>query len=100
MVVEYIRYAVPSGHGGELRGVLPERRPRPGGSALPGLRGGAGVEEPAHFVMRIEWDSVERQEQGFRASSRLGEFFSAVRPFYAGIDEMKHYAVQDRGQPG
>ena len=40
-----------------------------------------GVEEPAHFVVRIEWDSVERQEQGFRASSRLGEFFSAVRPF-------------------
>jgi len=31
--------------------------------------------------MRIEWDSVERHEQGFRASSRLGEFFSAVRPF-------------------
>ena len=58
------------------------------------------MEEPAHFVVRIEWDSVERQEQGFRASSRLGEFFSAVRPFYAGIDEMKHYAVQDRGQPG
>jgi len=52
------------------------------------------------FVVRIEWDSVERHEQGFRASSRLGEFFSAVRPFYAGIDEMKHYAVQDRGQPG
>ena len=51
-------------------------------------------------MVRIEWDSVERQEQGFRASSRLGEFFSAVRPFYAGIDEMKRYAVQDRGQPG
>jgi hypothetical protein len=50
-------------------------------------------------VVRIEWDSVEGHEQGFRASPRFGEFFTAVRTFFADIDEMKHYAMQHRGAP-
>jgi quinol monooxygenase YgiN len=53
-----------------------------------------GVEEPEHFVVRIEWDSLEGHEQGFRTSSRFGEFFAAVKPFFAAIDEMKHYSIR------
>jgi hypothetical protein len=48
-------------------------------------------------VVRIEWDSVEGHERGFRASPRFSEFFTAVQPFFADIEEMKHYAVQDSG---
>jgi quinol monooxygenase YgiN len=52
-----------------------------------------GVEEPEHFVVRIEWDSVEGHERGFRASPHFATFFSAVQPFFAEIAEMKHYDV-------
>ncbi|MFF0543984.1 putative quinol monooxygenase [Nocardia thailandica] len=52
-----------------------------------------GVEEPEHFVVRIEWDSVRGHEEGFRTSPAFGRFFAAVRPFLGDIQEMKHYAV-------
>ena len=101
MVVEYIRYTVPAGLADGFVAAY-----RKAGDILAGdphclgFEVARGVEEPEHFVVRIEWDCVQGHEQGFRASPRFGEFFAAVRPFYADIDEMKHYAVQDRGQPG
>ena len=50
-----------------------------------------GVEEPANWVVRIEWDSLEGHEQGFRRAPHFREFFAAVRPFFDDIREMKHY---------
>jgi hypothetical protein len=55
------------------------------------------VEEPEHFVVRIQWDSVEGHEQGFRSSPHFAEFFAAVRPFFSEIEEMKHYQVRHGG---
>jgi quinol monooxygenase YgiN len=52
-----------------------------------------GVEEPEHFVVRIEWDSVDGHERGFRFSPAFAEFMSAVGPFFSAIEEMKHYRV-------
>ena len=48
-----------------------------------------GVEEPA-WVVRIEWDSIDGHEQGFRKAPHFREFFAAVRPFFDDIREMKH----------
>ncbi|WBO85023.1 antibiotic biosynthesis monooxygenase family protein [Hymenobacter yonginensis] len=45
------------------------------------------------FIWRIEWTSVERHLQGFRKSADFGAFFQLVKPFYASIEEMNHYAV-------
>ncbi len=53
-----------------------------------------GIEEPRRFVVRIEWDSVEGHEQGFRRSRGFGEFFDAVKPFFPQIEEMAHYEVR------
>jgi quinol monooxygenase YgiN len=50
-----------------------------------------GVEKSEHYIVRIEWDSIEGHERGFRASPGFREFFAAVRPFYSEIEEMKHY---------
>jgi quinol monooxygenase YgiN len=100
VVVEYIRYTVPAGRAEGFVAAY-----RKAGDVLDAdphclaYEVARGVEEPAHFVVRIEWDSVEGHERGFRASPRFGEFLAAVRPFYAEIDEMKHYAVQDRSRP-
>ena len=53
-----------------------------------------GVEEPEHFIVRIEWDSLEGHERGFRASPHFSEFFREVQPFFSAIDEMKHYEIR------
>ena len=100
MVVEYIRYSVPAamadrfveayGKAGDVLDADPH---------CLAYEVARGVEEPEHFVVRIEWDSVEGHEQGFRSSPRFAEFFEAVRPFFVDIEEMKHYAVQHRGTP-
>lgn len=45
-------------------------------------------------MVRIEWDSIEGHEQGFRSSPQFGEFFAAVKPFFDQIQEMKHYQVR------
>ncbi|MBB6734602.1 antibiotic biosynthesis monooxygenase family protein [Cohnella zeiphila] len=55
-----------------------------------------GVEEPNHFIVRIEWDSLEGHLQGFRAGPDFQPFFARVRPFYSSILEMKHYSVMSR----
>jgi heme-degrading monooxygenase HmoA len=50
-----------------------------------------GVEEPTHYIVRIEWDSLEGHEQGFRKSREFAGFFEAVKPFFEQIEEMRHY---------
>ncbi|MBD0382205.1 putative quinol monooxygenase [Paenibacillus sedimenti] len=52
-----------------------------------------GIEEPGHFIVRIEWDSVEGHMKGFRAGPEFQPFFALVKPFFNAILEMKHYSV-------
>ena len=98
VVVEYIRYAVPAAQAGEF-----EQAYRQAGQVLDAdehclrYEVARGVEEPEHFVVRIEWDSVEGHEQGFRSSPHFAEFLAAVRPFFSEIEEMKHYQVRQDG---
>ena len=54
-----------------------------------------GVEYPDRYVVRIEWDSVEGHEQGFRKSPAFGDFFALVKPFFDAIEEMTHYSPPD-----
>jgi heme-degrading monooxygenase HmoA len=95
MVVEYIRYTVPA----EQAGAFEEAYARAGeildeDSHCLAFEIARGVEEPQHVIVRIEWDSLEGHERGFRESPRFREFFAAVRPFFNEIEEMKHYAVR------
>jgi heme-degrading monooxygenase HmoA len=96
MVIEYIRYTVPADAAEKFEqayrraGVLLD-----GDEHCLGHEVARGLEEPEHFVVRIEWDSVEGHEQGFRTSPRFGDFLEAVRPFFAAIQEMKHYEIRD-----
>ena len=92
MVVEYIRYTVPA-----RRAVEFEDAYRVAATILAaddhclGFEVSRGIEDPDHYVVRIEWDSVEGHEQGFRRSPRFGEFFTLVKPFFDAIEEMTHY---------
>ena len=99
MVIEYIRYEVPENRRagferayGEASKVLDAS-----GHCL-GYEVSRGLEEPGRFVVRIEWDSVEGHERGFRESPEFGTFLRQVRPFLGDIREMSHYeATATRG---
>jgi quinol monooxygenase YgiN len=92
MVVEYIRYRVPAARHGEFEGAYTqaatELEDSPHCSAYEVSH---GIEEPDNYVVRIEWDSVEGHEQGFRKSPGFAAFFAAVKPFFEQIEEMRHY---------
>jgi quinol monooxygenase YgiN len=98
MIIEYIRYTVPASVAEEFEDAY-----RRAGKVLDAdehcllYEVSRGVEEPEHFVVRIEWDSIEGHERGFRSSPRFAEFLSAVRPFIPRIQEMKHYERRGQG---
>ena|SRR5215204_3863104 len=92
MIIEYIRYDVPSNRHEEFEAAWERARSALHGSShCISYEVSQGVEEPSHYIVRIEWDSLEGHEQGFRKSAEFGEFFKAVRPFFDQIQEMRHY---------
>jgi quinol monooxygenase YgiN len=96
VVVEYIRYAIPSERSEEFQaGYARAQSALAASSHCLGWELSRGVEEPGNFILRIEWDSIEGHEQGFRAGPEFRTFFAAVRPFFDQILEMKHYEVTD-----
>ncbi|MEV4434918.1 antibiotic biosynthesis monooxygenase [Streptomyces sp. NPDC049555] len=93
MTVEYIRYRIAD----------PERRAafeKAYAAAAPhlyaapqclGYELSRGVEEPEHYVLRIEWSSVEDHEHGFRRGPHFPPFFAHVGPYARDVEEMRHY---------
>jgi hemoglobin len=94
MIVEYIRYRVPTERGDELEDAY--RSAAASLDASPHCQRyevSRCVDEPGVYVVRIEWDSAEGHMSGFRSSPEFREFFAAVRPFVDQIEEMRHYEV-------
>ena len=50
-----------------------------------------GVENPARFVLLVEWDSVEAHEQNFRATDRFTQWRAAIGPYFAGPPLVEHF---------
>jgi quinol monooxygenase YgiN len=94
MVIEYIRYTIPTADAAEFEAAYAKA-----GAVLDSNEHclqyeiSRGIEETEHYTVRINWDSVEGHEQGFRMSPDFRAFFDAVKPFFSQIDEMKHYEV-------
>jgi quinol monooxygenase YgiN len=96
MVVEYIRYTIPAERAAAFEQAYAEAaKVLADDEHCLSYEVSRGVEEPEHYTVRIDWDSVEGHEQGFRRSAAFPAFFAAVKPFFAQIDEMKHYAIRD-----
>ena len=49
------------------------------------------IEDPGHYILRIDWDSIEGHIQGFRQGSEFKQFMSDVGPFCDETEEMRHY---------
>jgi quinol monooxygenase YgiN len=94
MIVEYIRYSIPEDRRADFEYAYGEAASVLDASEhCIGYEVSHGVEEPENYVVRIEWDSIEGHEQGFRKSPEFRTFFAAVRPFFDDILEMRHYEV-------
>lgn len=95
MVIEYVRYQVPAANHAEFLQAY-----RAAGADLAASSHcirheiSQGVEEPDNFVVRIEWDSIEGHEKGFRSSVEFASFFAKVKPYFSNIREMKHYQLR------
>ena len=101
MILEYIRYQVPAARHDEfLAAYEAAAGALQASSHCSSYEMSVGVEEPDNFIVRIEWDSLEGHEQGFRSSPEFATFFGKVKPFFSEIREMKHYRVAARGQGG
>lgn len=101
MILEYIRYAVPPERAAEFLSAYgaaaEEMRASPHCIAFEVAR---GIEEPEHFIVRIEWDSKKGHEDGFRKEPGFAGFFAKVKPFFSCIQEMKHYGIEQSGRGG
>ncbi|HEY1174726.1 MAG TPA: antibiotic biosynthesis monooxygenase family protein [Phytomonospora sp.] len=98
MVIEYIRYVIPATRSAEFEAAYASAaRVLDADPHCLGFEIAQGVEEPENYVVRIEWDSVEGHERGFRRSAGFAPFFADVKPFFAEIREMKHYAIRSGG---
>lgn len=92
MVIEYIRYTIPHEQAAAFEAAYAEARTALDSSEhCQSYEIARGVEEPEHYVVRIEWDSLAGHERGFRTGPGFAEFFAAVRPFFDQIAEMRHY---------
>lgn len=99
MVVEYIRYTVSSERAAEfLSAYAAAAEELRASSHCTAFEVARGVEEPEHFIVRIEWDSVRGHEEGFRKEPGFATFFGKVKPFFQYIQEMKHYEIQQSGR--
>jgi quinol monooxygenase YgiN len=98
MVVEYIRYRIPPERQRQFEAAYRDAAgPLDASEHCLAYELSHGVEEPERYILRIEWDSLEGHEQGFRRSPEFQPFFAAVRPFVDEIEEMRHYDVTPIG---
>ncbi len=92
MIVEYVRYRIPEGNQQSFEAAYAEAATLLEASEhCLSYELSHGVEDPENYILRIEWDSQVGHERGFRSSAEFKTFFSAVKPFFDNIEEMRHY---------
>ncbi len=96
MVIEYIRYAIENEgrRGAFVSAYEAAAEALDASDHCLAYELARGVEDPTHYVLRIEWDSLEGHEHGFRRSAEFGRFLAEVRPLVGDIIEMAHYEVE------
>ena len=96
MIVEYIRYTIPTDECTAFEGGYEQARLSLDASPhCLGYELSRCVDEPGAYVLRIEWDSAEGHLRGFRRSPEFRGFFAAVGPYVGNIAEMRHYELTD-----
>jgi quinol monooxygenase YgiN len=96
MIVEYIRYKLADDRRGGFEAAYARAaEPLRASPHCLSYELSRCVEEPDHYILRIEWDSLEGHLEGFRRSPEFRAFLGDIRPYVADIEEMRHYEVTD-----
>jgi heme-degrading monooxygenase HmoA len=93
-IIEYVRYDLPA----DRRAAFEAAYARVGGilDASPHCLGWElrrSVEEPGHYVIRIEWDSLAGHVHGFRESAPFQVFFGELSVFAEFRLGMEHFEL-------
>jgi heme-degrading monooxygenase HmoA len=92
MIAEYIRYALPANRANDLVGAY--ERASKWLDASPHCLGyelARCTDDPAKYILRIEWDSHDGHLKGFRSSEEFKGFYRDISDFIPFIEEMRHY---------
>jgi heme-degrading monooxygenase HmoA len=49
-----------------------------------------GIETPTHFVLLVEWDTLEAHTKDFRESERYPRWRELISPFFAADPHVRH----------
>jgi quinol monooxygenase YgiN len=92
VTVEYIRYAIPADRADAFeRDYATATAPLTASPNCLSYELSRCVEEPEHYILRIEWDSLDGHLKGFRQGPEFRTFFQMIRPYVGDIAEMRHY---------
>jgi len=96
MIIEYVRHKIPA----DTKQAFVDSYTKAGemlrsSEHCLGYELSNGNEEPENYILRIEWDSLEGHNNGFRQSAAFKTFFQQVAPYFNSIQEMKHYDLTE-----
>jgi hemoglobin len=100
VTVEYIRYRIPPGQAEAFESAY--RRAVGPLSSSPyclDYELTRCEEDPESYILRITWTSTKDHLEGFRGSEAFRAFFAEIKDYVAAIEEMRHYAPVDLGDP-
>ena len=92
MILEHAVLQVVPGREAEFERAFDEARHIIG--TTPGFRGlrlERGIEDPARYLLLVEWDRLEDHTEGFRGSPQYDEWRSLLHSFYDPFPEVDHY---------
>ncbi|MDH2428973.1 antibiotic biosynthesis monooxygenase [Sphaerisporangium sp. TRM90804] len=101
MIVEYIRYRVPSERAEEFEAAY--QRAAASLASAPqcvDYELARSTEEPGVYILRITWTSAKDHLEGFRRGDLFPAFFAEIRPYVDDIEEMRHYERTPVHGPG
>lgn len=94
MVIEYIRYRIAEEQTAEFeRAYARAAESLRASPVCLGFELSRCVEEPASYILRIHWTSVDEHLQGFRKSAQFPPFLQEIRTYVPNIEEMRHYVA-------
>ncbi|HEV3367793.1 MAG TPA: antibiotic biosynthesis monooxygenase [Acidimicrobiales bacterium] len=52
-----------------------------------------GVEAPDHYLLLVEWETIDDHLVGFRQSEAFSEWRAAIGPYFESPPEVDHFAT-------
>jgi heme-degrading monooxygenase HmoA len=92
MILEHAVLDIEAGSAREFEAAFAEAKSIITGSpGFRSLRLERCLEQPDHYVLLVEWDSVEAHEIGFRTSSAFEEWRALLHHFYPQHPVVQHF---------